>query len=317
MRALVGAALAVGTLALAGVIAGSPAADAIGTRPDRVQDAKKDATPKFKSVWEMELPDGTQRVAIADVTEDKKPRLLVLDKGGTLTVQKLTDNAAATEGSIALGKEAARFVTGHFAKGKPALIVLPGAVFYKDGDKYSKKELADLTEVTGSAQFIDGTEVIFVLSKNAPPTSYAIDLAAEKPLSSGQPFPQPDPKGGQFRAVVAHLPPEMLEQESFPEPVKRGMVARLFDPVSDNRIFGLFAWQEPDGPYVALLDAGAIFPQPVADTKPLWKSPKLTGKVLDIALGPDPKGSKQTGFMVLESTGEAGKGRKAEFFAVK
>jgi hypothetical protein len=37
----------------------------------------------------------------------------------------------------------------------------------------------------------------------------------------------------------------------------------------------------------------------------------------DIAIRPDPKGSKQTGFPVQESTGEDGKGRSIEFFAVE
>ena len=91
----------------------------------------------------------------------------------------------------------------------------------------------------------------------------------------------------------------------------------LLDPSLDNLIFCLFAWQEADAPYVALVDAGALFPQPVPDTKPLWKSPKLSGKVLDIALGPDPRGSKQTGFLILEASGEGGKGRTVEFFAVE
>jgi hypothetical protein len=317
MRALIGAAQAVGALALVGTIAGPPAADAMPSRSGGAQEARKDATPKFQPVWQMELPEGTQRVAIADVTEDKKPRLLVLDKEGTLTFQNLKDTAAATEGSMPLGKEAARFVTGHFDKAKPALIVVPGAVFYKDGDKYRKKDVPDLTAFTGSARFIDGTDVLFTIVQDAPPTSYAIDLAAANPLTEGRQVPQPDPKGGQFRELQATLPPEMLVREPFPDPVKKGAVVRLVDPYGDDRIFGLFAWQEPDASYVALVDAGALFPRPVPDTKPLWKSPKLSGKVLDIALGPDPKGSKQTGFLVLESTGEAGKGRKIEFFAVK
>jgi hypothetical protein len=308
---------AIGAVTLVSMIPGLTAARATPAPRHGAQEAKKNGAPKYKSAWKMDLPAGTTRVAIADVTEDKKPRLLVLDKDGTLTISKLSDTGTAKESTVALGKDASRFVTGHFAAGKPALIVAPGAVFYKDGEKYSKKEAPELTEITGSARFIDGTEVVFVLAQGGPPTSYGIELAAEKPLTPGKELPQPDPSGGQFREIVANLPSEMLEQEPFPEPVKKGGIVRLIDSYTDNRIFGLVSWQEGDASYVAILEAASLFPQPVADSKPIWKSPKMSGKVLDISMGPDPKGSKQTGFLVLTASGEDGKGRTAEFFALE
>ncbi len=317
MNKLVRLAAAASALTLVTTVAGLPSARSTPAPRRAAQDDKKNGIPKFTSAWKMELPEGTQRVAIADVTEDKKPRLLVLGKDDTMTVMKLTDGAAAKEGSMALGKEGAKFVTGHFAAGKPALVVVPGAIFYKAGDAYKKKEAPDLKEVTGSARFIDGTEVLFVMTQNEAPTSYAIDLTAEKPLTPGKDLPQPDPNGGQYREIVAHLPPAMLEQEPFPEPVKKGGIVRLIDAYSDNRIFGLLAWQVGDAPYVALLEASALFPQPMPDPKPIWQSAKMPGKVLDIAIGPDPKGSKQTGFLVLETTGDGGKGRTVEYFNVQ
>ena len=51
-----------------------------------------------------------------------------------------------------------------------------------------------------------------------------------------------------------------------------------------------------------------------AELKPVWKSPKLS-TILDVAVGTDPKGSKKTGFFVLQATGADGKGRTLEFFA--
>jgi hypothetical protein len=39
--------------------------------------------------------------------------------------------------------------------------------------------------------------------------------------------------------------------------------------------------------------------------------------VLDIALGPDPKGSAQTGMLVLTQAGDDGKGRSLEFYALE
>ena len=47
----------------------------------------------------------------------------------------------------------------------------------------------------------------------------------------------------------------------------------------------------------------------------VWKSQKLS-KILDVAVGADPKGTKKTGFFVLQATGADGKGRTVEFFAL-
>lgn len=53
---------------------------------------------------------------------------------------------------------------------------------------------------------------------------------------------------------------------------------------------------------------------PGHDFKPLWKSPKLPGTVLDLAIGPDPRTAKGMGLYVLESTGADGKGRTVEYY---
>jgi hypothetical protein len=58
-------------------------------------------------------------------------------------------------------------------------------------------------------------------------------------------------------------------------------------------------------------------PLPNAAMKPLWKSGKLAGKVLDLALGPDPKGGTQPGLLVLTQAGADGQGRSLEFFALE
>jgi hypothetical protein len=59
---------------------------------------------------------------------------------------------------------------------------------------------------------------------------------------------------------------------------------------------------------------GTHITQPNAAMKPLWKSDKLAGKVLDLALGPDPKGGTRTGLLVLTQAGTDGQGRSVEFF---
>jgi hypothetical protein len=135
-------------------------------------EGQKSGPPAFKSVWKMDLPPGTQRVAVADVTEDKLPRLLVLNAEGTLAVRKLSAEGSKEEATVALGAGADRFVVGHFVKGKPAQIVVPKGIFYREGDSYRKKELPELTEITGSVRFADGTETIYSMSPDGPPASF-------------------------------------------------------------------------------------------------------------------------------------------------
>lgn len=282
----------------------------------------KSKTLAFKPVWKMDLPAGTRRVAVADTAatgasgEEKAVRLLVLNAEGVLAIRKLSNAGAKEEASVSLGPGAAHFVVGHFARGGPAQIVVPSAVFYREGETYRKKALPDLTEVTGSVRFADGTENIFVMSRESPPLGYELDLAAEKPLKAGRDVPTPGAEDGAYREISPHLTPEIFENEPFPEPVKRGGLVRLFAPRADKRLYGILSWQAADGSYVAAVGGGDLFPEPAADMKPLWKSEKLSGKVLDIALGPDPKGGTESGFLVLTQVGDDGKGRQIEFFTL-
>src|SRR5690348_4648272 len=100
-------------------------------------EAKVMGAPHFTSAWKLTVPDGARRIAIADVAEDKQPRLLMLGEDNTLSINRVTKTGLEKEDSIDLGKDSAQFVAGHFAKDRPALIAVPGAVFFKDGDKYA------------------------------------------------------------------------------------------------------------------------------------------------------------------------------------
>jgi hypothetical protein len=289
---------------------------AMGT-PLAAQEEKKSGPPTFKSVWKMDLPASTKRVAVADVMEDKLPRLLVLNAEGTLAIQKLSAEGSKEEASVALGAEAGRFVAGHFSKSGPAQIVVPTAVFYREGGTFRKKALSGLEELRGSVRFKDGTESLFLFTREMPPTTHELDLAAEKTVKEGREFPQPTAEGSDFREIVPHFDPDMFENAPFPEEVKKGSLARLLVPRADGRLYGLLSWQAADGSHVVTIGGSDLFPEPNADMKPLWKSPKLAGKVLDIALGPDPKGGAATGILVLTEAGDGGKGRQVEFFAIE
>ncbi len=281
-----------------------------------VVEAKKAGEPAFKSSWKVDIPADTKRAAVADVIGDGKPRLLRLGADGTLTVHKLADGKPEKETSLALGKDAAKFVVGHFAKDKPPIIVAPGGTFYWDKDKFSQKPAPDAQGIYASVRMTDGSEVFIAFEKDAPPEVYTVDLSMAKVFQSGAELPQMMAEGGSIREIAPEFPRDFFEMQPFPEEIKKGGIARVFDPRMTGKLYGLFAWQATDGYYAALLGGDSLFPQPQADAKPIWKSPKLAGKVLDIALGRDMKDAKQTGFYVLQQSGAEGKERVLEFFAL-
>ena len=289
----------------------------------KAQDAKKAGAPAYKSVWKMSLPAGTVRVAVADVTEDKKHRLLVLDGKGTLTINRLANAkdiiVLENDGEIALGKDAAKFAVGHFVKGKPAMIAAPGGIYYRDGGKFSKKPTTDLDNLSGAVRFTDGTECLFTLDQvvnGGPPVSFAVDPTAEKPLSPGKEMPEPEQTSGVYGEITVQLPPQMLEGSKFPDEMKQGGVVRLQDIRNDKNLYAVIAWQAADGSYLVVLEGSDVFPQGNPSAKPVWKSPNLAGKMLDIALGPNPRDPKQTGIFALYANDAGDKKPVLEFFTL-
>lgn len=271
---------------------------------------KKSGPPAFKTGWKIEVPATTKRIAVADVTSDKMARLLLLDDHKKLTINKVNGEKVEEEGAVELGEGAEKFTVGHFAKGKPAVIVVPGAVYYRDGDKYSKKAAADLTDITGNVRFTDGTENVFYFS-GAQPDVYGVDLAADKPLTAGKEMVQPSDANGVYAEITIHPPVELLGLLGIPEQGQKTGVMGIFDPRSEGKVYIWVPWVEAGGTTIKVAPLADIS----ADVKPLWESPKLAGKVLDVAFGSDPKNSKVTGLFVLSST-EDGKKRVVEFFAL-
>lgn len=275
---------------------------------------KKTGPPAFKSAWKVDLPAGTRRIAVADVAGDK-PRLLALGDGATLGIYVVKNDAATKEASIELGEKPEQFVVGRFAKNKPAVIAAPGLVYYRDGDKYTKKAAAEVKDITGVARFSDGEECFFFFDGNGAPQSWAIDTAAANPLVNGHDMPPPDQGAGIYRSVVAHLPGAVIAGLGFPEEAQKLGLVGLYDPREDGKLYAWLPMPTADNPALVLFEVSQLMPGG-APPKPVWKSSKLAGTPLDAVTGADPKGTKQVGIFVLVSTGTDGKGRAVEFFAL-
>ncbi|MCW3097579.1 MAG: hypothetical protein JWL77_3197 [Chthonomonadaceae bacterium] len=282
----------------------------------QAQEAKKETGPTFKSAWTAELTGGTSRIACADVTGDKKGRLLALE-GSTLRIFNVTGEKPVKEADVDLGKGASSFVAGQFTKGKPAVIVTPGAVIYRDGEKYTRKEAADISEVTGTASFMEGDEVVFYFGGQGQPKTWGIDLTAGNPVTNGHEMVDPGNGAGVYHVVNARLPEEIQQGLGLPDEARKLPSFGFFDPTKSSKLVGWMTWVGADSSHIALFDVSDLHPDQGTPIKVTWKSPKLGGKLLDAQVTIDPKGGKKIGFLVLESTGADGKGRQAEFLAIE
>jgi hypothetical protein len=295
-------------LASASAVFGRAQADELAA-----QTQKKTGKPAFKPSWRADVPDGTRRLALADVSGDKTPRLLLLAADSRLSVAVPGADSVKVEATLELGEGAEQFVAGHFAKGKPAVVVAPGMIYYRDGDKYSKKR-TDVSSITGSVKFGDGEEGFFYFEGGGPPTAYTVDLGAANPLGAGREMPQPGAGAGDYKEICAHLPEALLNESPFPYEVKRSAAVGFFDPREDGNLYAWLIWHEGDAASVGVVDGSTVFGGMLGDR--IWKSDRLGSKIVDAAFGRNPKNPKEVGLAVLVAKGPEGRGREVHYLAL-
>jgi hypothetical protein len=269
---------------------------------------------EFRSSWKLAAPEGARRVGLGDVMGDKKPRILVLDTTEELAVMNIAEDKLVKETGIKLGPKAGKFFVGNFEKGKPAVIAVPGAVHYRSGDTFASKPAPELTNVTGTVKFQDGEECVFLFDSMEEPPVFGVDTSKTNPLTVGRGMVLPDQGGGIYASVVARLTPDMIAMLGFPSQVQQAGVFGLWDPWGDGTLHAWAPWTDDSGTKLVFLDPGAVMGG--GALKPTWQSGKLAGKVLDAAVGTDPKDGKSPGILLLMATGEGGKDRTLEFLAL-
>lgn len=290
-----------------------PQPNAVYTEKRPVQEQKKTGKPAFKATWKADVPDGTRRVALADVTGDKTPRLLLLAADARLQIANAATENLKVEETLQLGDAPEQFVAGHFAKGKPAVIAAPGMIYYRDGEKYTKKK-ADVSGITGAVRFRDGDEGFFFFDGGGPPTALTVDLAGANPLGPGRDMPQPSENPGDYMEIVAHLPRELLDNSPFPDEVKKSSAVGFFDPREDGNLYAWLIWHEGETASIGVVDGSTVFGGVLGER--IWKSDKLGTKIVDAAFGRNPRNPKEVGFAVLVAKGAEGRGREIHFLVL-
>src|SRR5262249_15702561 len=144
----------------------------------------------------------------------------------------------------------------------------------------------------------DGKECVLDWDATKAPQTWAFDPSQPGKVRPGPELVPPDQASGITRLVVIRGTPEFLAQLDAPGAFGKGGVIGCFDPRGDG---GVYLW----APQVT--EEGSYFVVSNSEGKPIWRSGKLGGRILDVAHGADPKGTKQTGVLLLLATGQEGK----------
>lgn len=275
---------------------------------------RKAGAPTLENTWRMDLPKAAARVAVSDTTDDKKPRLLVLGDDGKLTVYKMQKASIDKEAVIDVGMGVNNFVVGHFAKGKPAVIVVPGAVYYQSGDAYARKAAPELKGFVGSVRFADGTENVFAMAPNERPKTWAIDLNGGDVAVGGRDMPSPDAGSNVYSGMSSHMPPAVISSFGLPEEARKLGAIGLVDV--GGKLYGWVPWMGEDARYIYLFDLADIHPGG-GQLTPIAKTAKIDDKIMDVTLGPDPLGEGKRGLYVLNAIGQARNDRMVFFYEIQ
>lgn len=269
---------------------------------------------EFKRLWKLEAPAEARRVGLGDVLGTKTPQVLVLGPTDELSVYEVTESALNQVTTVKLGPRAKEFAVGVFQKNKPAMVAVPGAIFYRSGDAAAQVKAPALTAISGVVRFVDGEECVFHFDGMNEPSVFGVNLGATNPLTIGQSMVMPDQASGIYSWVVARFPADAIAALGWPPEVAKSPAIGMWDARNDGNLLAWAVWSDTKGSKLVLIDPGRIMGG--GEIKPVWSSEPLSGKVLDVTLGLDPKNGKVPGFLVLTASADGKGGRTLEFLGL-
>lgn len=266
-------------------------------------------SPFFKEAWKLAIPEGVKRIGIGDVMGDKKQRLILAETEKRLVIYQVTDTALQKEKTLESVMGAYSFEVGRFVQGMLDAIAVPGTFYYRENSQFVRAEAKDLKAVTGLIRYANGQEgVLQWETVTSEPRTFRFDPAMPNTLKPGPALLPPPQLAGIAHLVVLRGSAEFMEQIDAGGDFGKAGVVGSFDPYEDGRYY-LWATKVTEG--------GSSFVISSLEGKPIWESPKLAGRVLDLAFGTDPKGNKQKGILFLLATGTEGKARLVQFFSLE
>jgi len=273
------------------------------------QPAKKTGPPTFKEAWSVELPAATTRVTVADVFGDKKPRLLAL-AGKSISIYKSSPTLADVEKTVELSESAKCMFAFRPDVGKPSALLVPGYVVYLVSGVLTAKAVPELKDLAGVVRFADGTEQALTF-KDGKLSAWSVSLDGDMKIKPGREMVMPDQAVGVYSNATIRADKDSLVQLGLPDEIAQFGAVGGIDPRGDKKLYGWVVRQTDDGDNIIVVDVSNA-----SNMMPVWLSPRLTGKAIDLGYGPSPKDSKATGFAALVATGDKGAKRTLVFYAL-
>jgi hypothetical protein len=263
--------------------------------------------------WKQPVDASTVRVAVADTVGGADPRLVCLCKPESgpskIIVLRWLNGAFAQEWSTDLPEAAKTFAVGRFDAAVPMAEIVTGRSWFGwDGAKYAKHDMTKSAQPAGIVLRRDGTAILLTRDKDDF-GAYTLDSKA-----GSEALVRKDslPDDGQSFFGCVYASPADLETQVPPNCATTGLFA-FWDVQSTGRparLVGQFVPKGQEPGWYAVL-AAAISPKAVV---PLWRSPALDGRLLDVAYG-DPKSGGAPAMTVLHASAD-GKGKVLSVFAL-
>ncbi len=280
------------------------------------------------------LPDSARRMAVADVTGDRTPRLITLNSkpdtsdSSILTVKKWDGKAFVTEfRADALGAPD-KMAVGRFTPDGKMVIVTARAVWFWNGKTYASKAAPQTMNLVGTLRLpTDSTDNVLATDAGGELWEYSVNVGSgSEVLSNGRRLSQLT--GGGVARLEMRGSPEFFSKMQMPPALTQGGIFGLV--AGGKGVPQVLYHVDPDQVTDAINVASSARAQ--AAPKILgWKvsvdnlrqpslsnssfTPRLSGEIYDVATeNPRPNGIP--GLLILTSGTPDGKGRSLYFFAL-
>lgn len=289
--------------------------------------------PSFRYLWKIDFSDLPRRIAVADVTGDGQPRLIMLhEKPGAkdaavLTVRRWNGTEFVIEFTADVNAPPTGMQAGHFAgKNRPAVIVTGDALWSWNGKTFLRTPAPATLPLFGAARLKTGEDRLLLAETPQRVVAHQVQLTGDRWLSA----PMDPPAPTQVLREDMHATPDFFDRMEMPPLLGSGGIIGLWD-IRQDGLLALYHVRldqdfdiKPDtqksgqpqfilkAEYyaVALLDARSTL------GVPFWTTPRLDTRPLDIALQ-SPREDRRPGLLILTAEPKDGKMRTLHFFGLE
>jgi len=296
----------------------------------------KSGWPSFRYMWKEEFKTLPRRMAVADVTGDGKPRLILLNEkaedknSSTLEIRRWDGKQFVTEFTADVAAQPDRLAVGKLGgANSPAVILTTSGFWTWNGTTFTHQPSSTAIPIIGVTQMPDGSARALVAPTSKNILAYKVNVTSVK-QGDWLVDPIPAPTVPAYSWADMHSSPEFLQSMGFPSSIGSGGVIGIWHLKAYKAYFlyqmdrGMDVAADPKNPGSPKITFNNTYHVVLQETRTggtVWTSPRLPGEGYDI-INADPKGGEKQGLLVLFNgttpvNGVAGKGRTLAFFAME